>query len=257
MVDMDHGGSVSDEPVFTYIAVGEKDGVVFPKILPGLSEGKDGGGIGKKKDGHRSLSRILKAVLFETSLAKKIKRRKLQRKLYQSNSNLLARAENFSKPIIENSIQNQELSKDSSQGIGSNSSSPFFNSSAITSSSVRSSSSSLSSNSRFLTDKNKSSWSNSIETKQRQSNLQEHGKGSYNSNIGLCLLLISFLVLVFWGKICAILCTSTWLFFVPRLCNDNNSSQNGVELLDSDEYKKRIIMEGLLQRNHARGPQPL
>lgn len=59
------------QPAFTYIAMGEMEGIVFPKILPpdlaadiDKEEG-DGGRRGKRSNGR--LSRILKSVLSGTS----------------------------------------------------------------------------------------------------------------------------------------------------------------------------------------------
>lgn len=119
-----------------------------------------------------------------------------------------------------------------------------------------SSSSSLSLNSRSLSDTSRSFRSNSSEFKPKQDNMQGNGKG-HTSTIGLCLVLVSLMVLVLWGKVCAILCTSTWLFLVPRCSKAriNNLSQKilDYEGIDSKEYKKMIIMEGLLERsrNHV------
>ncbi|WOH09962.1 hypothetical protein DCAR_0729423 [Daucus carota subsp. sativus] len=77
-----------------------------------------------------------------------------------------------------------------------------------------------------------------------------------NTNIGLSLIALSLLVLVVWGKICAILCTSTWLLllsasFKKRGAVKKSSDQLGREDVDSEEYKKRVIMEGLLDRNRG------
>jgi hypothetical protein len=72
--------------------------------------------------------------------------------------------------------------------------------------------------------------------------------------------------MIFWGRFCAILCTSAWLYFIPRFRDsvvvvgggDNHDdddddakmkSKNVVDL-DSEEYKKKVIMEGLLGRNN-------
>lgn len=65
----------------------------------------------------------------------------------------------------------------------------------------------------------------------------------YESNCGLFLMLISLLVLIFWGRVCAIFCTSTWLFLMPRWTIKNNRID---EL--SPERKRKIVMEGLLSR---------
>ncbi|KAF7836786.1 uncharacterized protein G2W53_011645 [Senna tora] len=54
----------------------------------------------------------------------------------------------------------------------------------------------------------------------------------------------------------AILCTSLWFYLIPRrkrLC-DRAAGDDRVaaDEFDSVEYKKKIIMKGLLQRNHSR-----
>ncbi|KAJ8749337.1 hypothetical protein K2173_018821 [Erythroxylum novogranatense] len=74
-------------------------------------------------------------------------------------------------------------------------------------------------------------------------------------NSGIYLLLVSLMVTIFCGKLCAILFTSIWLYSLPR--------QNIVDIICRPEYvwnlpegreqceenKKRVIMDGLLERN--------
>lgn len=55
----------------------------------------------------------------------------------------------------------------------------------------------------------------------------------YNKNVGTYSLLICLLVMVFCGKVFAIICTSTWFYFAPHC----------FKRIDSDEYKKN---DGLL-----------
>lgn len=103
---------------------------------------------------------------------------------------------------------------------------------------------------------------NPDDSKPKSDNVEEqglmlrHGKGMHNCSSGLCLILLSLLVLVMWGKVCAIVCTSTWLFLVPRLGSWNKSFRlmDNSRKIDYEEQKKKIIMEGLLQRNRNRGP---
>lgn len=119
--------------------------------------------------------------------------------------------------------------------------------------------SSIASNSRSESQRNGSFRTTSMELKQVQ---QKHvpiptnkvSRGVFSSNTGLSLLLLSLLVLIFWGKVCAILCTSTWLFFMPGQSKGGDLAVDMVGMLDvdSDEYKKRIILEGLLERNRSR-----
>lgn len=93
-----------------------------------------------------------------------------------------------------------------------------------------------------------------VKEKQENMQMQEHGKGCYSPNIGLCFILVSLFVLVLWGKCCAIFCTSTWLFLVPRWTIAKNPSENLVihsPQLDSD-YKEKITLRGLFQRHNSR-----
>nr|XP_043622703.1 putative uncharacterized protein DDB_G0277255 [Erigeron canadensis] len=72
------------------------------------------------------------------------------------------------------------------------------------------------------------------------------------NNILWCFFLfLSLVVLVVYGRIFSILCTSTWLYFVPCLrIKRVNSSTNMTAFVDTDseQYKKRVIMAGLLDR---------
>lgn len=72
------------------------------------------------------------------------------------------------------------------------------------------------------------------------------------SNRGLCLLLSCLMVLIIWGKVCAICCTLTWLLFAPSRINVVDSPVKVFDSpdIESDKYKKRVIMEGLLDRSN-------
>lgn len=82
---------------------------------------------------------------------------------------------------------------------------------------------------------------------------------------GLVLLLISLFVLVFWGRVCAIICTSAWIYFGPSFRRKNEDEEVEIEVvaeitkktdevheMGTRQYKKRVIMEGLLERTHYR-----
>lgn len=77
-----------------------------------------------------------------------------------------------------------------------------------------------------------------------------------NSMIGLSVIVVILVIMLFLGKLYAILCTSAWFYMIPRLkaAVDSNVTVNtvldsNVPDLDSDEHKKRVVLEGLLQRN--------
>ncbi|XP_058728324.1 uncharacterized protein At5g23160 [Vicia villosa] len=89
---------------------------------------------------------------------------------------------------------------------------------------------------------------------------RQNARGWYDPIVGMSVLVVTLVIMIFWGRFCAILCTSAWLYFIPRfrksgVVNVNDEEEAKLELkndvdLDSEEYKKRVIMEGLLGRNN-------
>ncbi|KAK9056987.1 hypothetical protein SSX86_024353 [Deinandra increscens subsp. villosa] len=85
------------------------------------------------------------------------------------------------------------------------------------------------------------------------SNPDKLKSGCNSLNIRWCLfLLLSLIVLVTYGRIYSILCTSIWFYLVPcrRRLKRVNSVSNAAGFVDteSEQYKKRVIMAGLLDR---------
>ncbi|KAL4186140.1 hypothetical protein AMTRI_Chr09g32290 [Amborella trichopoda] len=82
--------------------------------------------------------------------------------------------------------------------------------------------------------------------------------GELDPLLGMFLLVVSFVIMVLWGRLCAIICTSAWLCLIPRLKTAKNSGEstgksdfrNEKPDTNSKEYKKKVIMDGLLERNH-------
>lgn len=83
---------------------------------------------------------------------------------------------------------------------------------------------------------------------------KKNEKGSCELNSGMYLLLISLGITVFWGRVFAILFTSIWLYFFSWRCANSNlrRPENVRELSEEEsrEQKRRVIMEGLIERNH-------
>ncbi|KAL5070810.1 hypothetical protein RYX36_021697 [Vicia faba] len=89
---------------------------------------------------------------------------------------------------------------------------------------------------------------------------RQNARGWYDPIVGMSVLVVTLVIMIFWGRFCAILCTSAWLYFIPRfrksgVVNINDEEEAKMKLrndvdLDSEEYKKRVIMEGLLGRNN-------
>lgn len=85
----------------------------------------------------------------------------------------------------------------------------------------------------------------------------------HNIELGMSIIMVTLIIMLVWGRLCAILCTSAWLYFCPRFrtrANGNGSSGGGggVEstqnlndsYLNSKEYKKKVVLEGLLHRKN-------
>ncbi|KAI8012773.1 hypothetical protein LOK49_LG06G00642 [Camellia lanceoleosa] len=246
------------DPDLAYITVdkGQEKKMVIPKILTSLSEAKlnvssclgGGGGRRNNERSRRSLSRVIKAVFFETSLAKKVR----------SSRKDSAKTKKVSKSANEKLRESSE---------SSNSSMNYNRSFSVTSSAPFCSSSSASStlNSRSSSERKESFLASQVESKPQASPVESKQVDrsistkkvveNYSSNMVMLLLLLCLLVLILWGKVCAIVCTSTCFFLVPNNVKRVGSTIKNVQSseIESEEHKKRVVMQGLLERNCNRG----
>lgn len=85
------------------------------------------------------------------------------------------------------------------------------------------------------------------------------GANKLDPLVGMTIIMVTLIIMFLWGRLCAILCTAAWFYLIPRLTNSNSSSTAGnphprVDDLDfnSDEYKKKVVLEGFLERNNHR-----
>lgn len=273
---------------------GDRDGVCFATA--------------KRPSHRRRFSRILKTVLFDSMMTKKIRRSSSKSSVASDTS---ASSSSSSEKIGRTADDINGSGKECTDLEDSRSHSNLFSSSSRTtlSSASTSSSSSINSNSRLFSDQKASSRLDSVDTRQivqsnpsisKKSNDSLHLKrqdssislpsakqkpinsipksssyqrelsrldsrtsvssisdkikpaGENGSSIHWCLsLLLSLVVLVIWGRIFSILCTSISFYFIPcRRLKRVNSATNTAEFIDfdSDQYKKRVIMAGLLER---------
>lgn len=83
--------------------------------------------------------------------------------------------------------------------------------------------------------------------------------GGFDSMLGAVIIMVTLVVMIIWGKIWAILCTAAWFYFIPRFrakldesyaIKFKNGESNRVDL-DSWEYKKKVVLQGLLDRNQT------
>ncbi|XP_050384068.1 uncharacterized protein LOC126800704 [Argentina anserina] len=168
---------------------------------------------------NRTFSRVIKAVVFETILAKKVRDGRAFR---QDSFGSKRRGSSLS-------LESDELMTTPSE---------------TNARQVRVSSSSN-------PDSAKQSPKNQEDSVRK---LKKNEKGSCELHSGIYLLLISLGITVFWGRVLAILFTSIWLYFISWRCATSNlrQSENMRKWSEAElrDQKRRVIMEGLIERNH-------
>lgn len=87
--------------------------------------------------------------------------------------------------------------------------------------------------------------------KPRKENDRPNGK-KFDPLIGMSIVILTLMILLIWGKLCAILCAAAWFYFVPLSRSEEDDVKNGLIpgefSYDSEEYKKKVVLEGFLQR---------
>ncbi|KAK4752470.1 hypothetical protein SAY87_021268 [Trapa incisa] len=117
--------------------------------------------------------------------------------------------------------------------------------------------SSLSSSSRSYDSSQKLSRTSSFASGKRPCGDAKE-QGLQQAHDGLCLLFAALLVVVMWGKACAIICASTLLYVMSyrKITAAHPRVSGGVcdlDQMDTAEYKKRVILGGFLDRKRSRG----
>jgi hypothetical protein len=79
--------------------------------------------------------------------------------------------------------------------------------------------------------------------------------------VGVSIIIVTLIIMVLWGRLCAILCTAAWFYLVPRFRHvaaqfgDSDVFTTATTVaqnnhgLSSEEYKKKVILDGFLNRN--------
>ncbi|KAL0686121.1 hypothetical protein Bca4012_052969 [Brassica carinata] len=74
--------------------------------------------------------------------------------------------------------------------------------------------------------------------------------------IGISIIMLTLMIMFIWGRLCAVLCTCTWCYFLPRLKRKRigGGKAEGKDDLDlnSAAYKKKIVLDGFLVRQQRR-----
>ena len=76
-----------------------------------------------------------------------------------------------------------------------------------------------------------------------------------DSVIAMTIIMVTLAMMVICGRLFAILFTSAWFYFVPYLRSGSKSNESVNSDFDdrssnSEEVKKKVILEGFLERNH-------
>ncbi|WZZ37107.1 hypothetical protein YC2023_020508 [Brassica napus] len=74
--------------------------------------------------------------------------------------------------------------------------------------------------------------------------------------IGISIIVLTLMIMLMWGRLCAVLCTCTWCYFLPRLKRKRIGGGKAEGKDDSDlnsaAYKKKIVLDGFLVRRQRR-----
>ncbi|KAK3422010.1 hypothetical protein EUGRSUZ_G02576 [Eucalyptus grandis] len=80
-----------------------------------------------------------------------------------------------------------------------------------------------------------------------------------DSVVGMSIIMVTLVIMILWGRLCAILCTAVWFYFIPQLrwwlASERPVKGDGPDPdLNSEEHKKRVVLEGLLERPRRSSP---
>lgn len=175
---------------------------------------------------NRTFSRAIRAVGFETILAKKVR----EGKTFPQDS--------------FGSKRTYSMNREKSLSLGTDE--------LMTTPSETNGSQQVKVNSSSNPNSTKQSMKNQEGSAVTKSKKNEMGSCDFNS--GMYLLLLSLGITVFWGRVFAILFTSIWLYFFSWRCATiNHRRPENVRKWSEAEFreqKRRVIMEGLIERNH-------
>ncbi|XP_057963051.1 uncharacterized protein At5g23160 [Malania oleifera] len=98
------------------------------------------------------------------------------------------------------------------------------------------------------------------ESRRRRRSEEDEAVDRFAPVIGMSVIMVTLVIMVLWGRLCAVLCTSAWCYFIPRMRARAKSDRTGIVKtgsalgsgdpdLSSEEYKRRVVLDGFLERN--------
>ncbi|KAK9156070.1 hypothetical protein Sjap_003550 [Stephania japonica] len=197
----------------------------------------------RRRSAHRIISKIAKAVMFDTELTKRIRSRKVRQDPTHSST---------SNPILTEEEERIDQSPQSSFSRSSSSLTTLTTSSSLK---LNRSSSCLSS----------STTSNSFRTSEPNQTVESRTtritRRSRNYS-GWYLVVVSLVSVILFGRFLAVLWTATWLFLIPSRrggCGTEDNRTVEAKLSSADRElslsrdrvnSRRVVMDGFLERNN-------
>ncbi|KAK9133725.1 hypothetical protein Scep_013253 [Stephania cephalantha] len=193
----------------------------------------------RRRSAHRIISKIAKAMLFDSKLTKRIRSRKVRQD------------------------PNRQIEETDEERIDSSSQSTFSRSSSslttlTTSPSLNRSSSSCLSSSTTSNSFRSSEPNQTVDSRRSRSTRISRS----NNYSGWYLIVVSLVSVILFGRFLAILWTATWLFLVPSRrasssCGNEDNRRVAAKIsnadcrlsLSRDRANSRVVMEGFLERN--------
>ncbi|KAF5458413.1 hypothetical protein F2P56_022440 [Juglans regia] len=204
----------------------------------------------------RTFSRVLLSVICEAILAKRARDRKVDRQescqsIYPSHKSSYSEScHDFS---YERSVNQVSMDAGIDQEVRTNSGLSHSRSSCGSSTSCSGSISEENKSPRSLTDITKQvdccNYPDIVEKPKEE--VDNMGNcSSFES--GIYMLAISLVITILWGKFFAIFFTLIWLYFMSGRHFGYGRQENVIKLAETEsrEYRKKVIIEGLLERKH-------
>ncbi|KAK8627174.1 hypothetical protein V6N13_134795 [Hibiscus sabdariffa] len=180
------------------------------------------------RPGKKTFSHVVKAVVFEILLAKRVKERKgIGRGSYSSKNNFPGNSHDYDEMLATDAGK-----VSAAEGIQER----------------------ISESGSVPDSTPETSKHQEREVKEKHEGMER----SWSSSNAMFWFVVSLAMTIFWGRIWAILFASVWLYFLPRLQQPAGDIENLESIkrrseMKSKDYRKKVIMEGLLQRKQSRG----
>ncbi|KAK6919463.1 hypothetical protein RJ641_015367 [Dillenia turbinata] len=215
--------------------------------------GSENSSLKSKSSSRKSLSKVFKAVLFEASLSKRFRSRSARFSSFRSEFSLSSRSSRSSGEFLEDnnksSMSKPRKSLDSSE-TKSNTESKITKSKLSLSSNLIPSNSHEDSTTKIEKDGNENN--KEVKSVSKPPN-KTTASTSRSVNTCLRLILLSLVITVVMGTCPAIFLTSICFIVIPHRISGDCKTDNVVvekETRRRENNRKRVIMEGLIQRNH-------